>query len=209
MKIIPALLTDSVAELRRMLLQAADFADYIQIDFMDGRFVSSSSITPREFVNEELSVAAEAHLMVLEPAEHFPTLKEANISKVVFHFEAVDDVLGTLTAAERLGLKSGLAINPETDAAAFLPWIESFDSILLLGVHPGFYGRGFIPEILKKIPEIRRVFPRLPVGVDGGVKLDNIRIVKQAGPDFVCVGSAIFKDNNPKARYEEFVKAVQ
>ena len=207
MKLIPAVLTDDADQLRPMLRLAESFSDYIQVDFMDGRFVPSSSITPSELANAKPRLAIEAHLMAYDPEDYFPILKDT-VEKVVFHFEAVSDPLIPLKKAREAGFQASLALNPETDADQALPLIDKFDSVLLLGVHPGFYGQKFIPEVLAKIGEIKKVYPGLSVGVDGGVKLENIARIKQSGADFVCVGSAIFGNDDPEAAFAKFSLAV-
>lgn len=209
MRVIPALLTDDSKELREMMKLARSFSDYVQIDFMDGRFVPSLSITPHELVDIKSSLELEAHLMVFEPANYFPALKSGGVGKVVFHFEAVDDASATVADARRHGFLAGLAVNPETGVAAVAPLLEKFDSVLLLGVHPGFYGQKFISAVLEKVGAVKALFPALPTGVDGGVKLENMADIKRSGADFVCVGSAIFRDNDPRVRYDEFIQALE
>ena len=102
----------------------------------------------------------------------------------------------------------GLAVNPETTLSQFEELVYHIDSILFLSVNPGFYGSPFIAEVLEKIGECRSRFPSKVIGIDGGISLDNIQRVKSSGVDYACVGSRIFRHDDPRKGYNEFVEAI-
>jgi ribulose-phosphate 3-epimerase len=139
----------------------------------------------------------EVHLMVLHPENYLPGFHKAGAEKVVFHYEATPSPGDIISLARDLTMRVGLAINPDTPVSAILPFAAEVDSILLLTVHPGFYGSKFIPEVMNKVAELRQAIPNIEIGVDGGIKENNITQVAQAGVDVIYVGSAIFLQPHP------------
>lgn len=207
MRVVPAILANNLEDFKRFIKIAETFTDYVQLDFMDGLFVPSKSITPDELRDFRTTLRTEAHLMVKQPEDYLETLKEFGTEKVLFHFEAVSSSLDTLNTIKDKGFTAGLAINPETSLAEVEELTAQVDSVLFLTVNPGFYGSPFMPEVLDKVKELKKSKPHLSVGVDGGIKLDNIKMVKDAGADFVCVGSAIFVSSNPAQSFLDFQRA--
>jgi ribulose-phosphate 3-epimerase len=200
--VVPAILTNSPAELRNMVEKARVFTKWVQVDIMDGHFVPSSSITCAQIKEVAIPFGWEAHLMVECPLKHLDCLKEAGASKVIFHLEAQDNPQEVIIQAERLGLKVGLAVNPQTRIEDFIKLADKVDSILFLSVIPGFYGSKFIPEVLDKIKEFRRLKPQTETGIDGGVKANNIVQVAGCGVDKICVGSAVFLEKDAATAYK-------
>ena len=191
-RIVPAILTDDPQALQKMVRQAETFAEFVQVDIMDGRFVPSHSITCNDVAAAGPKLHLEAHLMVRQPEEQAVCFARAGAEKIVFHFEATSSPLRTIRLIRHLGVKVGLAINPETPLAVTLPLVDRVDSVLFLTVHPGFYGATFLPEVLDKVVELRSRKPKLEIGVDGGIKKGNVAEVARLGVDYICVGSAIF-----------------
>jgi ribulose-phosphate 3-epimerase len=209
MKIVPAILTDNPQDLKRMLAQAETFADFVQIDFMDGDFVPSKSIGPEDLTEIEMRIGWETHLMVKDPVDYLSSLNKEGLKRVIFHWEADPHRESIVSAIRDLGLAVGLAINPETELSQFEDLVPHIDSVLFLSVHPGFYGSPFVEEVLEKIREFRSRFPSAVIGIDGGVALDNIQRLKALKMDYACVGSRIFRHEDPRKSYEEFVKAAE
>lgn len=209
MKIVPAILTDNPQDLKRMLAQAAAFTDFVQIDFMDGDFVPSKSVTPEDLAEIEIRIGWEAHLMVKEPIHYLSSLNKGGLKRVIFHWEADPHPESIVSALQDVGLAVGLAINPETALSQFEDLVPHIDSVLFLSVHPGFYGSPFVEEVLDKIEKFRPRFPSVVIGIDGGVALDNIQRLKSLNMDYACVGSRIFRHDDPRKSYEEFVKAAR
>ena len=200
-RVVPAIQTDKPAELERKLKLSAAFTHYVQIDIMDGQFVPSTSISWEDIERARPRLRWEVHLMVKDPARVLLSYQRAGAFRAIFHFEAAGDPESVIASARALGLEVGLAINPETAVPQVLPLLDRLDSILVMSVHPGFYGAKFLPEVLSKVREIKAARPRLEVGIDGGIKETNILEVASSGLDAICVGSAIFLQSDPAASY--------
>ncbi|MBN2099152.1 MAG: ribulose-phosphate 3-epimerase [Dehalococcoidia bacterium] len=200
-RVVPAILTDDPQALAKMVRQAETFADFVQVDIMDGRFVPSRSVVCRDVAVLEPKLRWEVHMMVRQPEEQLHCFAMAGAEKIVFHFEAASCPLRIIKLIRHLGVKVGLAVNPETPLTTTLSLADSVDSVLFLTVHPGFYGAEFLPEVLDKVVELRDRKPNLEIGVDGGIKKGNIDEVARTGLDFICVGSAILMQPDPAAAH--------
>jgi ribulose-phosphate 3-epimerase len=198
-RIVPAILTDDPQALAKMVRQAETYADFAQVDIMDGRFVPSNSIVCHDITAVSPKLRWEAHLMVKQPEEQLQCFARAGAEKIVFHLEATSSPSRIIKLIRHLGLKVGLAVNPETPLTTTLSLADSVDSVLFLTVHPGFYGAKFLPEVLDKVVELRSRKPNLEIGVDGGIKEGNVAEVAKKGVDYICVGSAIFVQPDPAA----------
>jgi ribulose-phosphate 3-epimerase len=176
---------------------------------MDGQFVPSHSVSCRDIASLKTTLHWEAHLMVLWPEDCLEDFKRAGAEKIVFHFEAAPSPEKTVQAIRKLDMQVGLAVKPETPISAFSPLVKQVDSVLFLSVNPGFYGAKFIPEVLDKIIEFRKAYPKTEIGIDGGIKESNIEEVARTGVDVICVGSAIFMQPDPAASYRQLVKLAK
>ena len=208
MRIVPAILTDKLEDFQNMVDITRGFTDYAQIDFMDGFFVPSKSISLEALIGVKILLDIEAHLMVKEPNSYLASLKSVGTKKVIFHFEADTDPENVIYNIKDLGMEAGLAINPKTTISEFQSLISHVDSFLFLSVDPGFYGSPFIPGVLDEIRRFRAQFPSAFIGIDGGISLDNIKKVKAAGVDYACVGSRIFLQPDPKESYKAFLRSI-
>jgi len=200
-RIVPAILTNNSAELEKLVRQAETFTDFAQLDIMDGQFVPSTSVSCGQIAKLKTRLKWEAHLMVLHPEDCIEDFKQAGAQKIVFHYEATPSPEKTIKAIRKLGMQAGLAVNPETPNSAIAPLVKQIDSVLFLSVNPGFYGAKFIPGVLDKIVDLRKNYPELEIGIDGGIKESNIAEIARTGVDFICVGSAIFLQPDPAASY--------
>jgi len=202
-RIVPAILTDDPKALKTMAQQAAGFADFVQIDIMDGQFVPSHSVTWQNLIGTPLKFKWEAHIMVNHPEEQIAGFKGAGASRIVFHYEATPSPEEVIKAIRASGLEVGLAVNPGTPVADFLPLADKVDAVLFLSVNPGFYGAEFIPAVLNKIREFRKLRPEVETGIDGGVKENNVAEIASTGVSYICVGSAIFRAPDPAAAFRK------
>ncbi|MBU1121955.1 MAG: ribulose-phosphate 3-epimerase [Candidatus Omnitrophota bacterium] len=231
-RVVPALLTDNKDAFIDMLDKCAKFTDYVQIDIMDGEFVPSRSITIADLDGLKSPVGSEAHLMVNNPLAWVDVFKNLGAKKIIFHFESNNGVgkYGLPYTTENLnnypqrefscnhiaiideiksgGLEVGIAINPSTRLDEFKFLVDAVDSVLFMAVNPGFYGAPFIPEVLDNIKSFKGMFPQKMIGIDGGVKLSNVKDILASGLDYICVGSAILKDADPALAYQKFIKIV-
>ena len=173
--------------------------DSIHLDVMDGHFVDNLTMGPVvvEAVRPETELPFHAHLMIRNPLAYAPRFAEAGSDVIIFHVEADDDpdaVIGAITAA---GKRPGIALNPDTPAAAVQPYLDRVDLLLVMTVRPGWGGQPFIPEVLPKMralhDEIRRRKLSVPIGVDGGVNVETIADAHAHGAEVLVVGSALYR----------------
>ncbi len=208
-QVVPAILTDDSKALERMARQAETFTNRVQFDIMDGEFVPSTSITDKHLAKLSLKLDWEAHLMVNNPQNYLKSFKQAGAKKIVFHYEASQQPLEVISLARQLGLTVGLAINPDTPVSAILSLADRVDSVLFLSVHPGFYSKEFIAEVLDKIADFHTTYPAMETGIDGGIKQGNIARVARSGVDFIYIGSAIFLQPDPSQSYRHLVALTE
>lgn len=201
MRVTPAVLANDLTSFTSLIKSSETFADYVQIDIMDGLFVPSTGITAAELGAVKTTIRSEAHLMVKNPEEWLEALANFGSEEAIIHFEAVRDPAETITLLRDTAFRAGLAVNPETPVADFADLVDSVDSVLFMAVHPGFYGAPFLPEVMDKLRELRTLKPDANIGVDGGMNMETALLARDAGADFVCVGSAIFKAEDPAQAY--------
>ena len=139
--------------------------------------------------------------MVEEPLLWVDAFKAAGAYRIIYHFEIEGDHFRIINAIKKKKLEVGLAINPSTQVKDFGFLIDRIDSVLFMSVIPGFYGSKFIPEVLDKVKEFKKIYPDKCAGIDGGIKAGNVTLVAQSGVDYICVGSAILKAENPGKAY--------
>ncbi len=209
MKIVPAILSETFEDFLSRLKEAESFADYIQIDVMDGAFVPTRSFPVEKINTADIALPFEVHLMVNDPLSFLSRINQPGLRKVIFHFEAATDRAGLVGSIRERGLVPGMAIKPETALEQFREDAAQVDTLLFLTVDPCCYGHPFKPEVLGKVAEARKAFPSKTIAVDGGVSLGNLKKFLHLGVDYVCVGSRIFLDGEPEENYRLFVKELE
>ncbi|MDA2922798.1 ribulose-phosphate 3-epimerase [Patescibacteria group bacterium AH-259-L07] len=202
-KIIPAILTDDVNDLKDKLGKVHGLTDWVQIDIMDGRFVNNTSVELKDLAQISTDFNFEAHLMVLETEKYLQSAQETNIKRVIFHVEAADNVDGIIEKIRTYGFEIGIALNPETDLENVLPYKDVVDVILFLGVKPGFGGQDFMPSVIDKIKQLREIDSNILIEVDGGVKLDNISVLNSVGANYFVIGTGLFSAPDIKERFNQ------
>ena len=192
-------------------------AAYIHFDVMDGMFVPSISfgMPVLASINDATEQFMDAHLMVQEPIRYVEAFQKAGADYVTVHLEACEDVKTTLDKIHACGMKAGLAVNPETDVKELVPYLEDVEMILIMSVHPGFGGQKFIPESLDKIREVRAMLNEKNletyIQVDGGIYVENVREVLDAGANVIVAGSAVFRGDAGEntAKFMEILKSYE
>jgi len=208
MKIVPAVLTDKPEELRRMISQAEAFCDLVQIDIMDGRFVPSKSVSADDLMKVKTTLKLEAHLMVEEPTKYLESFKRAGVKRIVFHYESKESPSEVIAGIRALGLEAGIAVNPETPLADVEKFFRDIDILLFLSVTPGFYGSKFLPEVCEKAKALKDRKEKPVIAMDGGIKADNILLIRDSGVDIACVGSGIYGKGDVKQNYQSLLKRL-
>jgi ribulose-phosphate 3-epimerase len=202
-KIAPSILSADFARLGEEVRRVEEAgADLIHFDVMDGHFVPNLSIgvPVLKSLRKITRLPLDAHLMISEPARYLRAFIEAGANSISVHAEVCDDLAGIAARIHELGARASVAINPETPVERVLAAAEHLDMILVMSVHPGFGGQGFIAESLEKLRAVRREIERrglkVDVEVDGGIKIDNIRAAAEAGANVFVSGSGIFGHEN-------------
>ena len=199
-ELVPTILTQSFSEFKAKLEKLDDYFDLIQIDCADGGFVKNSTFYDVNKIKGLIFNAdLELHLMVLNPLKEIKKWQNyRKVKKIFFHFEAVKNnkkILGLIDYLKKHKIQAGLAVNPETKLEEFKKFLPILDLVLILGVKPGWGGQKFQPIVLNKIKEIRKLFPKLDIEVDGGVNLGNAREIVQAGANILAAGTLLMNGN--------------
>ena len=205
--IAPSILSADFARLGEevdRVLQAG--ADVVHFDVMDNHYVPNLTIGPmvcKALRDYGIQAPIDVHLMVKPVDSLVPQFAEAGASIITFHPEASDHVDRTLSLIKDQGCQAGLVFNPATPLSYLDYVMDKVDVILLMSVNPGFGGQSFIDGTLDKLREVRRRINdsgrHIRLEIDGGVKVDNIRAIAEAGADMFVAGSAIFNQPDYKA----------
>jgi len=174
-------------------------ADMIHFDVMDNHYVPNLSFGPmilRALTRRGVSVPLDVHLMVEPVDDLIAQFADAGATFISFHPEATRHIDRSLELVKQRGCKAGLVLNPATPLSLIEPVLHKLDMLLLMSVNPGFGGQEFIPYVLDKVRAARALIDERQLAtrleVDGGIKIDNIRAIADAGADTFVMGSAIF-----------------
>lgn len=180
-------------------------ADVVHFDVMDNHYVPNLTIGPmvcKALRNYGITAPIDVHLMVKPVDRIIPDFAEAGASYITFHPEASEHIDRTLQLIKSFGCKAGLVINPATSLNYLDYVMDKLDVILLMSVNPGFGGQSFIPATLDKLRQVRHRIEQtgrsIRLEIDGGIKVDNIATIAEAGADMFVAGSAIFGHGNYK-----------
>ena len=187
-------------------------ADWIHFDVMDNHYVPNLTIGPmvcKSLREDGIKNFIDVHLMVEPVDEIAKSFAEAGADLISFHPEATKHVARTIDLIKSLGCKVGIALNPATSVSVLDNIIQDIDLVLLMSVNPGFGGQKFIPSTLKKIQDVKAMIDHqdkdMYLEVDGGINLDTIASVSQAGANVFVAGSAIFGSSD----YEETIQSFR
>ena len=178
-------------------------ADIVHFDVMDNHYVPNLTIGPlicQALRKHGVTAPIDVHLMVKPVDRIIPDFAKAGATYITFHPEATEHIDRSLQLVRDQGCKSGLVFNPATPLDYRDYVMDKVDMILLMSVNPGFGGQSFIPSALEKLQMARKRIDAsgldIRLEIDGGVKIDNIRRIKEAGADTFVAGSAIFGTDN-------------
>jgi len=208
--VAPSLLSADFGNLNRDIeMVNASQADWFHLDIMDGMFVPNISFgfpvvkQVKRFAKKPLDV----HLMIVDPDRYLERFKEVGADILTVHYEACTHLHRTLNQIRSLGMKAGVSLNPHTPVELLNDIIGEADLVLIMSVNPGFGGQKFIPNSYSKIERLRQMIDsnnfKTVIEVDGGVDIDNARMLYDAGVNVLVAGNAVFGSKNPTATIEQ------
>ncbi|GAB3746188.1 ribulose-phosphate 3-epimerase [Spirosoma pomorum] len=205
-QIAPSLLAADFLHLEQALdLINQSEADALHFDVMDGEFVPNISFgfPLLKAVHAYCQKPLDVHLMINQPDRYLEAFAEGGASTIHVHYEACPHLHRTLTRIRELGCRAGVALNPHTPVTLLEDVLDVIDVVLIMSVNPGFGGQSFIPHTLPKITKLKQLLltgqASAQIEVDGGVGLDNARLLLNAGADILVAGSSVFGASDPAA----------
>ena len=206
-EVIPSLIAKNQKELNERFSKIKSQFKIFQLDIMDGKFVKNKSLM-FNFKLPKGKFKYEAHLMVKNPKVWIiKNWKKADT--IIFHIESTNDSKYLIKLIKSKKRKVGIAINPKTNVKKIIPFLNSIDMILIMTVTPGKYGSKFLPNVLKKVKEIRKLKPKLNIEVDGGINNKTIARAKKAGANRFILGSYLQKSKNVKKAKGKLIEYIK
>lgn len=210
-RIAPSILSANFSKIGEEVKNVSECgADFIHLDVMDGAFVKNITFGPKfiKDIRHCSNKVFDAHLMIEKPWKYIEEFAKSGSDYITVHYEACKNRLrDTIKAIKSLGVKCGVAINPNTPVKKIARVVEECDMVLLMSVYPGFGGQKFISEVLPKISEAKKIIDctnrDILLEIDGGITKENVRSVKERGVNVVVAGSTVFKEIDKKKIIED------
>jgi ribulose-phosphate 3-epimerase len=204
MKVAPSILAADFAELAADIARVAPESDLLHVDCMDGHYVPNLTIGPPvvKAIRKHTDLFLDCHLMVDNPHVLIDAFADAGADGCTVHIE-LGDPRRLFEQIRRGDMRVGLSLEPETPFDAVEPYLGEIDLLLVMSVHTGFGGQPFIPEVLDKVRDARRIIDEralpIEIEIDGGIKIDNAHLAADAGVDILVSGTGIFGADDPLA----------
>jgi len=202
-KISPSILSADFSQLGNEIKRLEEGgADMIHVDVMDGHFVPNLTIGPPviKALRQYTSLPFDVHLMISPVHKYIKDYAEAGADIITIHPEATKNLTDSIQYIKKLKKKVGVSLNPETKTNLIKELLEEIDLVLIMSVNPGFGGQKFIPEVLNKVKELKKIKDQknlfFDIEIDGGINFDNSKLAIEAGANILVSGTTIFKDNN-------------
>ena len=177
-------------------------ADMIHVDVMDGHFVPNLTIGPPviKALRNHCSLKFDVHLMISPVHKYIEAYAIAGADIITIHPEATDNLENSIKKIKELNKKVGVSLNPESKISLITNLLNQIDLVLIMSVNPGFGGQKFIPEVLEKIKDLKKIQQEknlnFDIEIDGGINFDNCKSAIDAGANILVSGTTIFKSNN-------------
>ena len=201
-KIAPSILSADFSQLGNEIKRLEEAgADMIHIDVMDGHFVPNLTVGPPviKALRKYTKLPFDVHLMISPVHKYIKDYAEAGADIITIHPEATDNLQESIEHIKKFGKKVGVSLNPNTQIDIIEKLLVEINLVLIMSVHPGFAGQKFIPNILDKIKELKKIKDKknlnFDIEVDGGINFDNSKLVIEAGANILVSGTTIFKNN--------------
>ena len=181
-------------------------ADMIHVDVMDGHFVPNLTIGPPviKALKKQSSMIFDVHLMISPVHKYIEAFSDAGADIITIHPEATDNINSSILKIKELKKKVGISLNPETKIDTIIDHLNEIDLVLIMSVNPGFGGQKFMPEVLIKIKELKKIQKEknidFDIEIDGGINFENSKTVIEAGANILVSGTTVFKSNNGDIR---------
>ena len=177
-------------------------ADMIHVDVMDGHFVPNLTMGPPiiKALRQYTKLPFDVHLMITPVHKYIQDYANAGADIITIHPEATDNLKESINHIKKLGKKIGVSLNPETKINLITDMLSEIDLVLIMSVNPGFGGQKFMPQVLDKIKDLRKIRDQrnliFDIEIDGGINFDNNKLAIEAGANILVSGTTVFKDNN-------------
>ena len=177
-------------------------ADMIHVDVMDGHFVPNLTIGPPviKALKKKCSIKFDVHLMISPVHKYIESYADAGADIITIHPEATDNLEASILKIKDLDKKVGISLNPESKIDIILNFLDKIDLVLIMSVNPGFGGQKFMPEVLEKIKDLKKIQNdrnlNFDIEIDGGINFDNCKAAIDAGANILVSGTTIFKSND-------------
>ncbi len=202
-KISPSILSADFSQLGNEIKRLEEGgADMIHVDVMDGHFVPNLTIGPPviEALKKHSSMIFDVHLMISPVHKYIEAYSNAGADIITIHPEATENLKSSISKIKELKKKAGVSLNPKTKIDTILNVLDEIDLVLIMSVNPGFGGQKFMPEVLTKIKDLKKIQIEknlnFDIEIDGGINFDNSKIAIDAGANILVSGTTIFKSNN-------------
>ena len=177
-------------------------ADMIHVDVMDGHFVPNLTIGPPviKALRKQCSIKFDVHLMISPVHKYIEAYADAGADIITIHPEATGNLEESISKIKSLNKKVGVSLNPESKIDLIANYLEKIDLVLIMSVNPGFGGQKFMPEVLDKVKQLKKILSEknlnFDIEIDGGINFDNCQSAIEAGANILVSGTTVFKSNN-------------